>query len=883
MILFQMKTEKAVKLEGNVENLTKISVAHNKGFKGKGITVAILDTGIRRGHEQFSGRVVAESCRSNGGISSKNGTYKINGTTYRNVRFTRICSGNSSAPTLTNSPSSYNHGSHVAGIAAGKNGIAPEANIIAINVFSELSGSVSGNTVQDTDVIGAFDDLLRLNKTYKIAAFNMSFGMLKGNSYLLADSTCDSEKPSVFSKIKALVSAGIVPVKSAGNDGKYGAVSYPGCYSNVFTVGALNDSSTPSITNFSNEHKDLVNIFAPGSGIYSSLYTWESGATCDDGMYGSINCYKKYDGTSMAAPMVTGAFAILKQAYPNMTPSQLESQMRNMSTRTVNGYKNRYTQKILDFTNFNPPTGPSFSLKDSNIRGKNKEIQITIPWSDTKWSSVWYSIYDDSTGSSVSPTVKLRADSTGKNQILTFTGSPMVNGKVYRIVLSIEVNGKRSNSITKYGMPIANVYGATVVAGNKTMYINNQHREPASGTRYMLFDANTEKEFAYMVGTRNETTWKYDKLTNGKLYYVVAVPYRDYKGQRLWGPNQNRIYFIPMVKPTDGKVTFSGSNATVSIASDSSVNGIRVLYRTVGGALMNGCESTGSKCTIKGLNSSTAYEFYVMKYKTARSRKYYSMGLLVPYKVSASGLTAPQSNPVVAMNNSGYTTFTIKKSSNATGISVLYREGEGVFRQACEASGNSCSTTLNTSKNYTFYIMQYRIRSGKKVYSDGIIARDFSSGKNGEFERLYTGFTLADENFDMEEIYNALDDFYTEEDLLREEAFAAMGEDMISKDAVEYGDYEFDEMDYSWVDEPGDYLYDEYEGSDNLTEEYSMDDSFETVSIDAVELEEGNLPDEDGEVLTDPEYPNADSEDEIYMYTFDGTVPAQPIPSFGNK
>ena len=116
-----------------------------------------------------------------------------------------------------------------------------------------------------------------------------------------------------------------------------------------------------------------------------------------------------------------------------------------------------------------------------------------------------------------------------------------------------------------------------------------------------------------------------------------------------------------------------------------------MLYRTVGGSLVNGCEGSGNKCTVSGLKKNTAYEFYIMKYKTVNSRKYYSMGILVPYKTSDSGLSRPQSNPTVAMNNSGYTTFTIKKSDAAVGISVLVREGEGNFQLACEAAGNSCS------------------------------------------------------------------------------------------------------------------------------------------------------------------------------------------------
>jgi len=528
---------------------------------------------------------------------------------------------------------------------------------------------------------------------------------------------------------------------------------------------------------------------------------------------------------------------------------------------------------------------PALEIKDTNIRGKNKEIQIVIPWT-SDLSRVECTLYDDSSGKQVKPTFRERMDSTGKNKVVSYVGAPLENGKVYRFKIRV-YNGQWSNYVEKYAMPISNVYGATVVAGNKTMYINTQHREPATGTRYMVFDAATQRELAYKAGTKTNTSWKYDKLTNGKLYYVVAVPYRDYKGQRLWGPNENRIYFIPMAVPSNGKVSFSGSNATVSITADSSVNGICVLYRTVGGALKNGCKANGAKCTIKGLNSSTAYEFYVMKYKISGGKTYYSTGTLIPYKTKASGLTAPQMNPVVAMNNSGYTTFTIKKSSNAEGISVLYKIGSENFVQACEKAGNTCSTTLNTSKNYTFYIMQYRTQNGKKVYSPGIVARDFSSMKNGEFDRMYTGFTLADETIDMNEVYDALDGYTSEENLLLAEALAVMGEDPVSKGANEFDSdtfYEDDGFDYSNFDAEA--PHGEFEADDFEADAFASYDPDDTVyepydeSVDGIDWE--NEPETGIEEPIDDGDESEESEG-LSMYYFGGSDKTLPTaPSFNN-
>ena len=552
-----------------------------------------------------------------------------------------------------------------------------------------------------------------------------------------------------------------------------------------------------------------------------------------------------------------------------------------ITATTADGSK-KSASVTLTFT----PQKPVLEIKDTNIRGKNKEIQIVIPWS-ADLISVECTLYDDSTGKEVKPTFRERMDATGKNRVVSYVGSPLENGNVYRFKLRV-YNGQWSNYVEKYAMPISNVYGATVVAGNKTMYINTQHREPATGTRYMVFDAATQKELAYKVGTKTDTTWKYDKLTNGKLYYVVAVPYRDYMEQRLWGPNENRIYFMPMGIPSNGKVSFSGTNATVSITADSLADGIRVLYRPYGGALKNGCEAKGTNCTISVLDRSSAYEFYAMKYKVAAGKTYYSTGTLIPYNGPSSGLSAPQMNPVVAMSNSGYTTFTIKKSSNAEGISVLYKIGNGNFQQACEKAGNSCATTLDTSKNYTFYIMQYRTMNGKKVYSPGIVARDYTSGKAPDAERLYYGFSFADESIDMNEIYDALDGYMGEDALLMAEAFAVMWEDLFPKDADEfeadafYEDDDFDYSDFDTDDPYGEYDADDYDSwapDEPVTEPYNeyADDSEPWEDLYEPNDESGNGSEEPVHEGSEPE------EKELYMYRFDDDSPVlPPAPSFGN-
>lgn len=207
----------------------------NKG-KGKGVKVAVIDTGIARNHSDLKSRV-------KGGIRLAR-SRKLNG-----------------------------HGTHVAGIIAaslnhwGVVGVAPEADLYDVRAFR------SDGTANLSDIIKGIDWSIQ-NGMHLI---NMSFGM--------------SESSEALSRvIKRARSHGITMVASAGNNG--GVVEYPARYSDVIGVGAVDQKG--NLADFSSRGKGL-NKKAPGVGILS---TWTQ------------NGFKTLDGTSMAAPHITGMFAL---------------------------------------------------------------------------------------------------------------------------------------------------------------------------------------------------------------------------------------------------------------------------------------------------------------------------------------------------------------------------------------------------------------------------------------------------------------------------------------------------------------------------------------------------------------------------------------------
>ncbi|MFP6665000.1 MAG: S8 family serine peptidase [Deltaproteobacteria bacterium] len=257
---------------------------HAAGVTGAGWTVAVLDTGIDSDHYFFGGRVVAEACFSADG-SCPNGA-------------TEMMGAGAGAP-CAYSPSACVHGTHVAGIVAGSGtnafGVAREAGLISVQIFTEVTGEECDDGTEDpcartyiSDTIKALEYIYSLRFEYRIASVNMSIG---GETYG-SEAACDAADPraDIFALLRA---AGIVSVAAAGNEGEAGILSAPACVSSVVSVSATNDSD--AIASFANT-ATFLDLLAPGAGVTSSLPGGESGT---------------FSGTSQATPHVAGAFALI--------------------------------------------------------------------------------------------------------------------------------------------------------------------------------------------------------------------------------------------------------------------------------------------------------------------------------------------------------------------------------------------------------------------------------------------------------------------------------------------------------------------------------------------------------------------------------------------
>ncbi|MFS0515549.1 S8 family peptidase, partial [Nostoc sp. UIC 10607] len=270
-------------------DLVKAPEVWTQGYTGKGVVVAVVDTGVDYNHEDLRNNIWtnANEIAGNGIDDDGNGYIDDN-------------YGWNFAEKNNNTLDKNGHGTHVSGTIAGENnnygvtGIAYNAKIMPVKVLND-SGSGSYNSISKG---------IRYAVDNGANVINLSLGGTSSNRTLQ-------------SAIDYASSKGVIVVMAAGNDGD-SSPDYPAryAYKSGIAVGAVDQNNNmPDFSNRSGTN-EIAYVTAPGVKVYSSVPN---------------NQYATYSGTSMAAPHVAGVVALMLSANSSLT----DAQVRQIVTETA--------------------------------------------------------------------------------------------------------------------------------------------------------------------------------------------------------------------------------------------------------------------------------------------------------------------------------------------------------------------------------------------------------------------------------------------------------------------------------------------------------------------------------------------------------------------
>lgn len=330
------------KLDGSVAYIKAPDVHTKLGITGKGIKVAVLDTGVNLYHEGLKDAVLDSFDLTGEGAIDQNG-----------------------------------HGTHVACIIGCRGnyylGNAPDAQILNVKTTNKNG---EGNM---SDAISGLE--WALDKGARVS--NISLGALVDR--------CDGSD-ALNRAVDAANDQGMLVVVAAGNFGPgQSTIATPGCSKKALTVGAVNEQGI--IADFSSrgptaDNRIKPNIFAPGVEIASAWYD-------------NADSYVMIDGTSQASPHVAGVAALVLEANPSLNPEQIKQILTSNadplgqqysdigSAGIINAYKvvSLYASEKASA----PPTPTETSASNNdgnqnteteNTSGTNENSTVTVQESD---------------------------------------------------------------------------------------------------------------------------------------------------------------------------------------------------------------------------------------------------------------------------------------------------------------------------------------------------------------------------------------------------------------------------------------------------------------------------------------------------------------------
>lgn len=315
----------------NADHLKVINAdyAHNRSIEGAGVTLAIFDSGVNVNHDEFAGKT----------LNPNSGSYvsAINAYSLDEIEAMGLTGLDLYQPVATGDQEDvFGHGTHVTSMSWGENvGVAPEADVIMLDVYPTTSpdslavkGLIGELATMNVDFINAsltgvdyfensdftnerplFDALDTADMGFIVAAGN--FGLDMTETFITNPVNCgglsDAERQG------NLTCTFVFDATSADLLAKDATLA-----DNFLWVGAVDNNGLPAEFMLADGTEAGTNV--PGSDAdIQARWISAPGSAVDGAFFGNDTDYMRVSGTSQAAPLVSGAAALVKSQFPTLS------------------------------------------------------------------------------------------------------------------------------------------------------------------------------------------------------------------------------------------------------------------------------------------------------------------------------------------------------------------------------------------------------------------------------------------------------------------------------------------------------------------------------------------------------------------------------------
>lgn len=496
---------------------------------GEGVYVYVVDSGVRTTHTQFTGRVLPGYFASS----------------FASVE---DCDG---------------HGTHVSGTALGSAyGVAPSAKLIPVRVLDcDGEGTLA-------DVVGALD-WIASDTSRRPAVVNLSLG---GSTNFVLDTA-----------VTNLVNSGLSVVAAAGNETQNACNVSPARAPLAITVAA--STSTDAEAVYSN-YGTCVDLFAPGSGVFSAFINSDSSTATAS-------------GTSMAAPHVAGVVALMLESNPCATPAQITTALisNSVSGEIDYAFPDELVQSPNQFLQLGSISGTPCAPQSvsADQRDSGAVVTWTLPTGLGGSTDFTYSV-STAPSSPGCVTTSLTCELTG-----------LINGQTY--VVSVTATNEFGTSataatttVTPEGVPIAPTISGIAI-GNTTATVS-WGSVPSTST--ITYTATAQPGGQSCATTA--LSCAIPGLTNGATYtFTVVAANASGAGSASAGVIET-LYTVPpapvitRIRTTSKRITLTWAPIVAPYAVTYTVQALRT-KRT--------CTTTATSCTVTRLTNGKRYRLNV--------------------------------------------------------------------------------------------------------------------------------------------------------------------------------------------------------------------------------------------------------------------------------